>query len=64
MPIDSKIEEPTRELLGHVIRGEFQESADIVDAIGPERFLQCTSLCLRVCSGRSLGRCCCWVGSS
>jgi hypothetical protein len=31
MPIDSKIEEPTRELLGHVIRGEFQESADLVD---------------------------------
>ncbi len=48
MPIDSKIEEPTRELLGHVIRGEFQEFADLVDAIGPERFLQCTSLCLRV----------------
>jgi hypothetical protein len=48
MPIDPKIEEPTRDLLGHVIRGEFKENADVIESIGPQRLLQCISLCLRV----------------
>jgi hypothetical protein len=46
--IDTKVEEPLRQLLGHAIRGEFDEMIARVDSIGERRFLECLSLCLRI----------------
>jgi hypothetical protein len=37
MQIDPKVEEPTRDLLGHVIRGEYREFASLMESIGEER---------------------------
>jgi hypothetical protein len=48
MRIDPKVEEPTRDLLGHAIRGEFDEFASLIEAIGEQRFLEAGSLCLRI----------------
>jgi hypothetical protein len=48
MPIDPKVEESARDLLGHAIRGEFDESANVIEAVGEQRFLEAGSLCLRI----------------
>jgi hypothetical protein len=48
MGIDPKVEKPTRDMLGHAIRGEFDELTDVIEAIGEERFLECLVLCLGV----------------
>jgi hypothetical protein len=46
MRIDPDIEKPTRDLLGHAIRGELEEMATLVETIGEERYLQCITLCV------------------
>lgn len=47
MPIiDPKIEEPTREMLGHAIRGELQDLSTLILAVGNERYRQAIGLCL------------------
>lgn len=48
MRIDPKIEKPTRALLGHAIRGEWDEFTGVIEDAGEERFLECLSLCLRI----------------
>jgi hypothetical protein len=48
MPIDPKVEKPARRLLGHVIRGEWDAYATVIEEGGEELFLECLSLCLRV----------------
>jgi hypothetical protein len=47
MRIDPKIEKPTRDMLTHAIRGEFEQMGDVAQSIGDERFQQCLALCLR-----------------
>jgi hypothetical protein len=44
--IDPKIEEPTRDMLGHAIRGELPELAALIQAVGDERYRQALGLCL------------------
>jgi hypothetical protein len=46
--IDPDIEKPTRDLLGHAIRGELGEMSQQVYAIGDERYLECITLCIAV----------------
>lgn len=48
MRIDPKVEKPARALLGHAIRAEWDEYANVIEEIGEERFLECLSLCLRI----------------
>jgi hypothetical protein len=48
MSIDPDVEGPTRDLFGHVIRGESQQVAKLVQSLGEQRFAQCLSLCLRI----------------
>lgn len=48
MGIEPTAEEPTRDLLGHAIRGEWQALADVAEDIGETRLLECLSLCLRI----------------
>jgi hypothetical protein len=44
--IDPKVEEPTRRLLGHAVRGELDELSGLMSELGPERLLDCLGLCL------------------
>jgi hypothetical protein len=47
MPIiDRKVEEPTRDMLGHAIRGEMQDLAALIQSVGDERYRQVLGLCL------------------
>ena len=47
MPIiDPKVEEPTRDMLGHAIRGELQDLASLIQSVGGERYQQALGLCL------------------
>ena len=46
MPIDPKIEQPTRTMLGHAIRHELEELASVVRAAGNEALLESIPLCL------------------
>jgi hypothetical protein len=49
MPIiDPKVEELTRDMLGHAIRGEFQELATLVQAVGDEKYRRILALSLTV----------------
>jgi hypothetical protein len=48
MRIDPNIEKPTRDLLGHAIRGELEAMGQQVYAIGDERYLECISLCIAI----------------
>ena len=48
MAIEPKVEEPTRDLLGHAIRGEWDGFANVAEDIGEQRLLECLSLCLRI----------------
>ena len=46
MPIiDPKVEEPTRDMLGHVIRGELQDLSALMRSVGGERYRQVLGLC-------------------
>jgi hypothetical protein len=44
--IDPKVEEPTRAMLGHAIRGEMQDLAALIQSVGNERYRQAIGLCL------------------
>jgi hypothetical protein len=48
MPIDTRVEKPTRDLLEKVIGGEHREIARTLEDLGGHRFAECLSLCLRV----------------
>jgi hypothetical protein len=48
MSIEPKVEEPARDLLGHAIRGEWQDFANVAEDIGEQRLTECLSLCLRI----------------
>jgi hypothetical protein len=46
MRIDTKIEQPTREMLGYAIRGEIAELATAIQAAGDEVYAGSIALCL------------------
>jgi hypothetical protein len=47
MPIiDPKVEAPTRDMLGHAIRGELAELSALIQSVGGERYKQALGLCL------------------
>jgi hypothetical protein len=46
MRIDPKIEEPTREMLGHAFRGELPELEAKIEAVGDETYAAGITLCL------------------
>jgi hypothetical protein len=46
--IDPNTEKPTRDLLGHAIRGELDEMSRLVYAIGDQRYLECITLCIAI----------------
>jgi hypothetical protein len=48
MGIEPKAEEPTRDLLGHAIRGEWDDFANTTEDIGDQGLLASLSLCLRI----------------
>jgi hypothetical protein len=48
MRIDPNIEKPTRTLLGHAIRGELQELAPQIQAVGDAMYRESLALCLAV----------------
>jgi hypothetical protein len=48
MVTDPKVEEPTRDLLEHAIRGELRELTELMTKLGAERMAACLTLCLRV----------------
>lgn len=39
MAIDPKVERPTRTMLGHAIRHELDELADVIQGLGDEKWL-------------------------
>ena len=46
MAIDPKVERPTRTMLGHAIRSELGELADVILAIGDENLAASIPLCV------------------
>jgi hypothetical protein len=48
MRIEPKTEKPTRDMLGHAIRGEVTELATLIQAVGGETYRQSIGLCLAV----------------
>lgn len=44
--IDPKVEEPTRDMLGHAIRGELEDLGAMVHAVGNETYTKVVRLCL------------------
>jgi hypothetical protein len=46
--IDPKVEEPTRDMLGHAIRGELPDLASLILSVGGEQYLYVLELCLTV----------------
>ena len=48
MSIEPRVEEPTRDLLGHAIRGEREGFANVAEDIGDQRLAECLSLCGRI----------------
>lgn len=47
MPIiDPKVEEPTRKMLGHAIRGETQDLSALILSVGTQRYRRVIELCL------------------
>src|ERR1700689_5230222 len=57
MGIDPKAEVPARDLLEHAIRGELGQFAGVIEGIGEERFLEASSLCLRVAGYIAIDAC-------
>jgi hypothetical protein len=60
MLIDPRVEKPTREMLGHVIRGELQELATVIHSAGNETYRQSIALCLLVAGYVSVDVCKRW----
>ena len=48
MGIRTEVEKPTRDLLGHTIRGEWSDLVSVIAGIGEERYTECLALCLQV----------------
>lgn len=48
MRIDPNIEKPTRDLLGHAIRGELDEMGRLIYSIGDQQYMECTALCIAI----------------
>ncbi|MGH3246231.1 MAG: hypothetical protein ACRDOI_08475 [Trebonia sp.] len=48
MRIDPKIEKSTRDMLGHAVRGKFDELADVIETVGEEPLRECLVLCLEI----------------
>lgn len=48
MQIDRKAEEATRDMIAHAIRGELNQLADVIEAVGEDRFRECVELCVRI----------------
>jgi hypothetical protein len=46
MRIDPKVEKPARDMLEHAIRGELDELATLIQAVGNETYLGAIGLCL------------------
>jgi hypothetical protein len=47
MPIiDPRVEKPTRDMLGHAIRGELPELAALIESVGGEQYRHVLGLCL------------------
>jgi hypothetical protein len=44
--IDPKVEKPARDMLGHAIRGELQDLAVLIQAVGGETYRHVLALCL------------------
>ena len=57
MRIDPNVEKPARALLGHAIRAEWDDYADVAEEIGEERFVECLSLYLRVAGYIAIDAC-------
>lgn len=52
MQINPKLEKPTRDLLGHAIRSEWDGFAEVIEDVGGKRFLECLGLCLQIAGNR------------
>src|SRR5579864_4430304 len=48
MRIDPTIERWTRDILGHAARGELPELGRLIEAIGDERYIECTALSIAI----------------
>jgi hypothetical protein len=47
MPIiDPRVEKPTRDMLGHAVRGELQDLAALIHSVGGEQYRYALGLCL------------------
>jgi hypothetical protein len=46
MPIDPKVEQPTRTMLGHAVRHELDELAEVIAGLGDTRFAASVPLCV------------------
>jgi hypothetical protein len=46
--LDPAIEEPTREMLGHSIRGEFQDLSILIQSVGNDGYRQALGFCVGV----------------
>jgi hypothetical protein len=46
MVIDPKVEQPARAMLGHSIRHELEELANVIRRLGSAKFAACVSLCV------------------
>ena len=46
MPIDPKIEQPTRQMLAHAIKHELDDLAALIHAVGDKTFLSAIDLCV------------------
>jgi len=46
--IDPSIEKPTRDLLGHAVRGELDQMGQAIYAMGDQRYMECTALCIAI----------------
>jgi hypothetical protein len=44
--IDPTVEEPTRDMLGHAIRGEMEDLSALIQSVGNERYRSALGLCL------------------
>lgn len=48
MRIDPKVEDSTRTMLDHVLKGSLDEIPKVASAIGDERFRECLELCVSI----------------
>jgi hypothetical protein len=50
MRIEPKVEKPTRDMLGHAIRGEVDDLATLIHAVGGDIYRESIGMCLAVCA--------------